>query len=120
MAPVEPGVRVQVQIFGRRDCSETRKAERWFKERRVPFQFVDLKIKGLAPRELESVARAIGWENLLDRDSRRFLEKGLAFMTPARIPQVLLDDSLLLRTPIVRNGREATAGMKPEVWSRWK
>jgi arsenate reductase len=111
---------MNVQIFGRRDCSDTRKAERWFKERRIPVQFVDLKVKGLAPRELETVARAVGWDNLLNRDSKRFLEKGLAFMTPARLPKVLEEDSLLLRTPIVRNGREATLGMRPEIWLEWK
>ena len=111
---------MNVQIFGRRDCSDSRKAERWFKERRIPFQFIDLKIKGLSPRELETVAHAAGWENLLDRESKRFLEKGLAFMTPARIPQVLLADPLLLKTPIVRNGREATVGMQPEIWLEWK
>ena len=72
------------------------------------------------PRELETVARAVGWDNLLDRTSKRFLEKGLAFMTPARLPKVLEEDSLLLRTPIVRNGREATLGMRPEIWLEWK
>ena len=111
---------MNVQIFGRGDCSDTRKAERWFKERRIPFQFIDLKVKGLAPRELETVAHAVGWEKLLDRESKQFLEKGLAFMTPSRISQVLLADSLLLKTPIVRNLREATVGMNPDVWAGWK
>ena len=111
---------MNIQIFGRRDSSDTRKAERWFKERRIPFQFIDLKIKGLSPRELETVAHAVGWEKLLDRESKHFLEKGLAFMTPARIPKVLLDDPLLLKTPIVRNGRDATLGMQPDIWLGWK
>lgn len=111
---------MNIQIFGRKDCSDTRKAERWFKERRIPFQSVDLKIKGLSPRELETVAHAVSWEKLLDRESKRFLEKGMAFMTPARIPKVLVDDPLLLKTPIVRNGREATVGMQPEIWAAWK
>jgi arsenate reductase-like glutaredoxin family protein len=111
---------MNVQIFGRKDCSETRKAERWFRERRISVHFVDLKQKGLAPRELESVAKPIGLENLLDRQSKRFLEKGLAFMSPARISRVLLEDPLLLRTPIVRNGKEATLGMRPEIWMDWK
>ena len=110
---------MNVQIFGRQDSSDTRKAERWFKERRIPFQSIDLKMKGMSPRELETVAQAIGWEKLLDRESKRFLEKGLAFATPARIPKILLEDSLLLRTPIVRNGREATLGMQPEIWLKW-
>jgi arsenate reductase len=111
---------MNIQIFGRRDCSETRKAERWFKERRIPFQFIDLKIKGLAPRELETIAAAVGLDNLVDRDSKRFLEKGLAAATPARVRASLETDSLLLKTPMVRNGRAATVGMRPEVWEGWE
>ena len=111
---------MNIQIFGRRDCAETRKAERYFKERRIPFQLVDLKVKGFSPRELESVARPIGYDNLLDRESKRFKEKGLAFMSPARIPKVLLDDSLLVKTPVVRNGAKATLGYEPEIWKDWE
>jgi arsenate reductase len=111
---------MNVQIFGRRDCSDTRKAERWFKERRIPFQFVDLKVKGLAPREFETIAAAVGLENLADTTSKRFLEKGLAAAAPSRLRPALAEDSLLLKTPMVRNGREATVGMKPETWATWK
>ena len=110
---------MNVQIFGRRDCAETRKAERWFKERRIPFQFIDLKAKGFSPKELETVARSIGMENLVDRNSKRFKEKGLAFMSPSRITQVLLDDALLAKTPVVRNGPKAALGYKPEIWETW-
>jgi arsenate reductase-like glutaredoxin family protein len=110
---------MNIQIFGRRDCQETRKAERWFKERRIPFQFIDLKEKGFSPRELESVARPIGWDNLLDKESKRFKEKGLAFMSPSRIPKVLLEDSLLVKTPVVRNGSQAALGFRPEAWKEW-
>ena len=81
---------------------------------------MNLKIKGLSPRELESVAQVVGWETLIDRQSKRFLEKGLAFATPARLPKMLEEDALLIRTPVVRNGREATVGMRPEVWLQWK
>jgi arsenate reductase len=111
---------MNIQIFGRRDCSETRKAERWFKERRIPFQFIDLKVKGLAPREFESIAAAVGIDNLVDRGSKRFLEAGLSAATPARVRAAAEADSLLLRTPMVRNGRAATVGMKPEAWESWK
>ncbi len=111
---------MNVQIFGRRDCSESRKAERWFKERKIPFQFIDLKEKNFSPRELEGVARPIGYENLLDKDSRRFKEKGLAFMSPSRIPKVLLEDALLFKTPVVRNGPQATLGFQPETWKGWE
>jgi arsenate reductase-like glutaredoxin family protein len=111
---------MNIQLFGRRDCSDSRKAERWFKERRIAIQFIDLKEKGFSPRELESVARPIGWENLLDKDSKRFKEKGLAFMSPSRIPKVLQDDSLLAKTPVVRNGAQATVGYQPDVWKTWE
>ncbi len=111
---------MNIQIFGRRDCSDSRKAERWFKERRIPFQFIDLKEKGFSPRELETVARPIGYENLLDKDSKRFKEKGLAFMSPSRIPKVLLEDPLLIRTPIVRNGSAAALGYQPDIWKDWE
>ncbi len=110
---------MNIQIFDRRDCQDTRKAERWFKERRIPFQSIDLKEKGFSPRELESVARPIGWDNLIDKETKRFKEKGLAFMTPARVPKVLLEDSLLTRTPVVRNGAQATVGYRPEEWQAW-
>jgi arsenate reductase len=111
---------MNIQIFGKKNCSESRKAERWFKERRIPFQFIDLKEKGFSPKELETVARPIGIENLLDRESKRFKEKGLAFMSPSRIPQVLLDDALLTKTPVVRNGSQATLGFQPDVWKAWE
>jgi arsenate reductase len=111
---------MNVQIFGRRDCPDSRKAERWFKERRIPYQFIDLAVKGLAPREFDAIAAAIGVDNLIDRGSKRFLEKGLSAAPPSRVRDALASDSLLLRTPMVRNGREATLGMKPEIWAGWK
>ena len=61
-----------------------------------------------------------GMDNLLDRESKRFKEKGLAFMSPSRVPKVLLEDPLLARTPVVRNGSEAALGYRPEVWQAWK
>ncbi len=110
---------MNIQIFGKKSCSETRKAERWFKERSIQVQFIDLKEKGFSPKELETVARPIGYENLVDKESRLFKEKGLAFMSPSRIPKVLLDDAMLVKTPVVRNGSQATLGYQPEVWKSW-
>jgi arsenate reductase-like glutaredoxin family protein len=111
---------MNVQIFGRKNCSESRKAERYFKERSIPIQFIDLKEKGFSPKELESVARSIGYENLLDRECKRFKEKGLAFMSPSRVPRVLLEDPELVKTPVVRNGSQATLGYHPEIWKTWE
>ena len=111
---------MNIQIFGRKNCFETKKAQRWFKERRIPFQFVDLKIKGMSKRELESVSQKTGWENLVDKESNRFQEKGLAVAPPSVLPGNLLEDPLLIKTPVVRNGKEATVGFSPLQWKEWK
>ncbi|HVZ31284.1 MAG TPA: ArsC/Spx/MgsR family protein [Polyangiaceae bacterium] len=111
-----------VQIFGTRKCQETRKAERYFKERRVGFQAVDLAEKGLSPGELRAVAARLGGiEALIDRDGKRYVNKGLKHSAPTgpRIEQLLLEDPLLLRTPIVRSDAGCTIGYQPEVWGSW-
>ena len=107
-----------LQIIGTRDSAETRKAERFFKERRVPFAFVDLKERALSPGELESIARAVGSDALLDPDSRAFLRAGLAHLVYDPLEEAL-KNPLLLRLPIVRRGREAVAGYNPQAWQAW-
>ena len=112
-----------IQIFGTKKCQATRKAERWFKERGLKVQSVDLSEKGLSPGELRNVAARVGGvEALIDRDGKRYVEKGLKYSAPTgpRIEAMLLEDPLLLRTPIVRRGAEATLGYQPEVWERWR
>ena len=111
-----------VQIFGTKKCQDSRKAERWFKERGRQIQAIDLREKGLSPGELKSVAARVGIEALIDREGARYRDKGLKFAAPTgpRIEQLLLDDPLLLKTPVVRFGKEATVGYKPEVWESWK
>jgi arsenate reductase-like glutaredoxin family protein len=104
-----------LQIIGTRDSADTRKAERFFKERRVPFAFVDLRERALSPGELESVARAVGRDALLDPGSRAFQRAGLAHLVHDPLEEAL-KDPLLLRQPIVRRGREAVAGYDPRAW----
>ena len=113
---------MNIQIFGTNKCADTRKAQRFFKERGIRFQFVDLAEKGLSKGELRSVAARVPLEQLLDRASPRFATKGLthAWLDASKIESLLLDDPLLLRTPIVRNGKEATVGHCPEVWKTWQ
>ena len=111
-----------VQIFGTRKCQATRKAERYFKERRIGFQAVDLAEKGLSPGELRAVAARLGGiEALIDRDGTRYVNKGLKHSAPTgpRIEELLLEDPLLLRTPIVRSDAGCTIGYQPEVWGSW-
>lgn len=108
-----------IQIFGTQKCKHTRAAERFFKERAIRVQLVDLKVKGLSKGELESVARALGGVvHLLDRESARAKDRGLHVMSlsDARLVELLLEDPLLLKTPIVRDGREASAGEATDTW----
>ena len=113
---------MNIQIFGLQKCADTRKAHRFFKERGIRFQFVDLKEKGLSKGELHAVAVRVPLDQLLDRSGARFVEKGLAHASfnAAKIESLLLDDPLLFRTPIVRNGKEATVGYCPETWKIWQ
>jgi arsenate reductase-like glutaredoxin family protein len=113
---------MNIQIFGLQKCADTRKAQRFFKERGIRFQFVDLKEKGLSKGELRSVATRVPPEQLIDRSGPRFTERGLAhaWLNAEKTEALLLDDPLLFRTPIVRNGREATVGYCPEVWKGWQ
>ena len=110
-----------IQIFGTKKCQDSRKAERWFKERGRNVQFIDLKQKGMSPGELKSVASKVGIESLIDREGQRYVDKGLKYAAPTgpRIEQILLDDPLLLKTPVVRAGKEATVGYQPDVWETW-
>ena len=113
---------VTVQVFGTKKCAETRKAERFFKERGVPIHAVDLTQKGMSAGELRNVAARVGgMEALIDREGARYVAKGLKYAAPTgpRIEQILVDDPLLLRTPIVRAGGRATVGFAPEVWTSW-
>lgn len=111
-----------VQIFGLKKCQQTRKAERWFKERRVRIQRVELGEKGLSRGELRSVAQGVGgiaW--LLNRGSDRAVARGLAQAAPTgpQLEALLLEDPLLLLTPIVRRSSCATVGYQPTVWALW-
>jgi arsenate reductase (glutaredoxin) len=112
-----------IQIFGTKKCQDTRKAERWFKERGMKVESKDLSQKGLSPGELRSVASRVGdMGALIDREGKRYVDKGLKYSAPTgpRIEALLLEDPLLLRTPIVRRGTEATIGFCPDVWEAWK
>lgn len=113
---------MNIQIFGTRKSFDTKKAERYFKERRIPYQFVDLKEKGMSRGELASVAQAAGGaEALVDPKAKD--EDTLALLryipADARLDK-LLENQQVLRQPVVRNGRKATVGYRPEVWATWE
>jgi arsenate reductase-like glutaredoxin family protein len=107
-----------IQIFGRNKCQDTRAAVRFFKERRVPFHFVDLDQRALSPGELSSLARAVGLANLIDTEGREYQRLNLKYQR-YDIERTLLENPKLLKTPIVRNGRTAAIGSQPEQWRAW-
>ena len=99
---------------------DTQKAERFFKERRIPYQRIDILKYGIGRRELETIAAATGLDALCDKESKAYRESVIAY-TQSRetILSGLMEKPQLLRLPIVRCGRLATAGFAPETWTRW-
>lgn len=109
---------MNVQIMGVKNCSNTRKAERFFKERRIPYQFRDLNEKGISKGELDNISRKFDLEDLIDTEGKQFRKRNLQYMT-YNLEEELLSDALLFKTPIVRNGKEVTLGFDPDTWKVW-
>lgn len=112
---------MDVQIFGTKKCRDTQKALRFFKERRIPVHFVDLNVRAASRGELNRFVQKFGAEALLDRESRRFRERGLhaAHLPEGRIPALLEEEPLLLRTPLARQGNRLSVGLAEEQWKTW-
>ena len=109
---------MNVQIFGTKKCRETQKTERYFKERRIPYHFVDLNERSLSKGEMEKIKKAVGLETLLNRESKEYAKLNMQYIVHNR-EEMMLQHPLLLRTPIVRNGTQATVGYMPEIWQEW-
>ncbi|GAB4132860.1 MAG: arsenate reductase family protein [Ignavibacteriales bacterium] len=109
---------MNIQIFGTKKCSDTKKAERFFKERRINFHFRDLAEKGISKGELENISRTIAIDELIDTEGKQYRIRNLQFMK-FDIEEELLADALLFKTPIVRNGNKVTIGYSPDEWKKW-
>lgn len=113
---------MNIQIFGKSKCFDTKKAERWFKERRIKFQSIDLPRFGMSGKEFDSVVRGVGGiDNLIDWDSKhpditlmRYMDDRIAK------EDEVFDNPALMKTPVVRNGKLVTVGYCPEVWATWE
>ena len=109
---------MNIQIFGKSKCFDTKKAERYFKERKIKYQLIDLPRFGMSPRELDSVRVCVGLEALIEeKSSDADILKYLAYDSDKL--QKLLENPSLIKTPIVRNGKKATVGYCPEIWKDW-
>ena len=113
---------MNIQIFGKSKCFDTKKAERYFKERRIKYQYIDLGKYGMSGKEFDSVLRGVGGiDQLIDWDSKSPEVTLMKYMDDARAKEdKVFDDPLLARTPIVRNGKLATVGYRPDVWATWE
>lgn len=111
---------MNIQIFGSSKCFDTKKAERWFKERRIKYQYIDLLQKGLSAGEYRSVRQKLSFDDLVNTKCRAYQELYMAYITREAAEEKLLDNPKLFNTPIVRNGKQATVGYCPQVWETWE
>ena len=113
---------MNIQIFGKSKCFDTKKAERYFKERRIKYQYIDLGKYGFAGKEFDSVLRAVGGiDRLIDWESRSDAVTMMKYMDDTRAKEdKVFDDPTLVKSPVVRNGKHATAGYCPEIWAGWE
>lgn len=112
---------MNIQIFGITKCFDTKKAERYFKERKIKYQFIDLNEKGLSKRELESVKVSVGLNNLININSKEYKTLHMEHIRNASVKEeILLKNPKLFKTPIVRNGSTSTVGYEPEIWKGWE
>jgi arsenate reductase-like glutaredoxin family protein len=113
---------MNIQIFGTKKSADTRKAERFFKERGIKYQYVDLKEKGLSKGEFNSVKQAVGGidklidENSKDKDTLALIK----YIADEDKEEKILENQQVLVQPIVRNGKKATVGYQPDVWKSWE
>ena len=113
---------MNIQIFGSNKCFDTRKAMRYFKERNIRYQFIDMKEKGMSKGEYNSVKQAVGGlEMMLNQDCKNKDALSLIqYIAAEDKDDKVLENQSVLMTPIVRNGKQATVGYQPEVWKTWK
>ena len=113
---------MNIQIFGTKKCFDSKKAERYFKERGVKYQFIDMKEKGMSRGEFNNVKHAVGGTDMLintdhkDKDLLALLQ----YMSDEDKEEKILENPQIIRTPVVRNGKKATIGYCPDVWKEWE
>lgn len=112
---------MNIQIFGRKKCFDSKKAERYFKERNIKFQFIDIDIKGLSKGELNSIKLSVPINTLINTKSKDYTKLNLDKIRSIEMKEeILLNNPKVINTPIVRNGKLATLGYKNEVWEKWE
>ena len=113
---------MNIQIWGSSKSFDTKKAERYFKERKIKYQMIDVSKYGMSGREFDSVLKAVkGIDNLVDWDLKHPDIDLMRYMDdPISKEDKVFDDPSLMKTPVVRNGKQATVGYCPEIWATWE
>lgn len=113
---------MNIQIFGTKKCNDTKKAERFFKERGIKYQFIDMKEKGMSKGELTSVASANGGlMNMINPDAKdKDTVALIQYIADEDKLEKLLENQQIIKTPVVRNGKQSTLGYQPDVWKKWE
>ena len=113
---------MNIQIFGSKKCNDTKKAERFFKERGIKYQFIDMKEKGMSKGELTSVAGSNGGiMDMIDPDAKdKDAVALLQYIADEDKLEKLLENQQIIKTPVVRNGKQSTLGYQPDVWKKWE
>jgi len=111
---------MNIQIFGKKKCFDTKKAERYFKERRIKFQKIDMVSTGMSLGELKSVVQAIGLDNLVNENHPAYHDSLYPYTSEYdKKIEILTEYPEIIKTPIVRNGKKATLGFQPDEWEQW-
>lgn len=113
---------MNIQIFGKNKCFDTKKAERYFKERRIPYQQIDLLKYGMSGKEFDTALRGVGGiDNLIDWDCKDADITLMKYMDDSTAKEdKVFDKPKLMKTPVVRNGKQVTVGFCPEIWATWE
>lgn len=113
---------MNIQIYGKSKCFDTKKAERYFKERRIKYQYIDLEKYGMSAGEYRNIKASVGSiDDLIDEKSKVYEKCFIKYLASKKaVEEKLLENQSLFKTPIVRNGKKATVGYKPEIWKEWE
>lgn len=112
---------MNIQIYGKSKCFDTKKAERFFKERGIKYQYIDLPKYGLSDGEYRNIKTAVGhYSKLIDKNCKLYEKLHLAYLAyPSQVEEKMLENPGVLLTPIVRNGKKVTVGYEPDTWQSW-
>ena len=111
---------MNIQIFGSVKSHDSKKAERWFKERRIKYQFIDLPKKGFSAGEYRSIRQKLSFNDLINTQCKAYQDLYVAYVTPEAAEDKLFENPQLFNMPIVRNGKQVTVGYHPEIWETWE